>query len=262
MPKTNLKSKKESKKISGPRATRSVAPVSIGYQPPKPQFHTLPTKEGCAAYAGVDYIGALESTTSAQNDGYKNMNVLTVASFPRLSQVADVFRRFRWKKLRYHLFGRSASTQKGVLGFASMINDISADDVSVNTEAEIKNMEGCITLKGWESGVHIVDVNAQGFRWYNCSYDSGTGAYTCNPGFTYFSLPATTAAGDLSFDVYVEYEVVFDVAIPAGIQDPPPLLRRGTAPTELPPTSPTSLESQIDTLRNALQKLEAKRTTQ
>lgn len=246
MPKNISKSRKESKKILGPKPLRSMAPVSVGYQPPKPQFRAVPTKEGCAAYAGVDYVGSIDSTTSAQNDGWKNMNVLTATSFPRLSQVANVFRRFRLKKLKYHLYGKSASTQRGVLGFSSMVDDINGDDPSVNTEAEIKNMEGAISLKGWESGVHVVDVGAQGLKWYNCSYEVGSSFTTFNPGYTYLSLPATAAAGDLSWDVYVEYEVVFDVAIPSGIQDTPPKRERN------------NLDSEIEKLRAALRKLEGR----
>jgi hypothetical protein len=213
MPKNKRVSLKKPQKTT---VRRTVAPVSVGFQPPEPSFRSVTPSKGCAAYAGVDFIGQLSSTTSAQATSYLTMFCGDATAFPRLSGISKTFRRYYFKKLKYHLMGRSASTQKGNIGFSSMVDDHYAADASVNSETEVKNMQGCLVLKGWEGGTHVVDTGAQGFKWYTC--DSGESAdYIFNPGFTYFAMPLTAAAGDLSWDVYVEYEIEFDIAIASTI---------------------------------------------
>ncbi len=119
--------------------------------------------------------------------------------------MADLFLRYRWKKLVYHFIGKSASTQAGVGAWASFILDGNSTTITVNTEAIIKNAKNALVLKGWESGRHEVEVSAQGPRWYNNDADS----VPFSPGNLAHFLPQTTANSDLSWDVYVEYDVEF-----------------------------------------------------
>lgn len=193
------------------KSVRSTAPVSVGYQPPEPSFRSIVPKDGCAAYRGVDYVTALNSATSIVVGGYRS---LMPSFLPRLAQISSVFRRYKYRKMIWHLIGRSASTQKGVVGFASIVDDTASPDLHVLTESDVKNIQGCLVLKGWESGRHVVDVAAQGVKWYTTDVDDGLAV---SPGYTYIYTPATTANGDLSWDLYVEYEVEFDIAVTADI---------------------------------------------
>lgn len=163
---------------------------------------------GCAAYRGADYLGTLESQAASAIAG--PWLSLSPTNTPRLIAIATAFRRYRYRRLTFHLIGRSASTQRGVIGFATMIDDSNNADGSIITESSVKNLQGCLVLKGWESGRHVVDVEAQGLKWY--TPDDLEGEHH-TPGFTYYSLPQTTANGDLAWDVYVEYDVEFDLAV-------------------------------------------------
>lgn len=236
MPKQSKKTKSVSKKTPPRRlqsSVRSIAPVAIEYQPPKSAFSSRAPRRGCAGYQGCDFVGTISSTTSLQATSFGILNPLNAAVFPRLSTVALNFRRYRYEALRFHLFGRSASTQKGVIGFSSMIDDFRDADVDVNTEARVKNMQNCTVLRGWESGVHHVDVQAQGPNWYSCDNAEPNGFNNTNPGCTYFTIPATTAAGDLQWDLYVEYSIDFDISVLQAVntfRDSPGGGRQATTP--------------------------------
>lgn len=195
------------------------APVAKSYEAPRPRFESaIPVTPGASArYVGCDYIGNDSSSNSASSTGgLYAMAAFVAASFPRLSAIADVFLRYRFRRLRYFLIGKSASTQAGTGSWASFVIDATTTSITTNTEAIIKNAEGALVLKGWESGVHEVDVNAAGPKWYNCDGDSTP----YNLGTFCHYLPQTTAAGDLSWDVYVEYDVEFAEAVAAATVTP------------------------------------------
>lgn len=205
-------------KISSPRARKNTGlskqtnvPVAYAYKAPKPRFESkVPITSGASArYVGCDYVGAINSSSAAVNNGTNSLAAFTASVFPRLSAIADVFLRYRYRSLKFHLIGRSASTQAGTGAFASFVLDGATSTITVNTEAIIKNAEGALVLKGWESGVHTVDVEAAGPKWYNCDADS----VPFTPGALVQYIPQTTANNDLSWDLYVEYDVEFAEAV-------------------------------------------------
>lgn len=210
MPNTKQKSKNESSRKRNPRRSTlqtPFAPVSMAYRAPQPGFRSLPPSEGAdARYHGCDFVGQDSSLSASTSPGaLYPLAAFYASAFPRLSVMADLFLRYRWKKLVYHFIGRSASTQAGVGAWASFILDANTNSLTVNTEAIIKNAKNALVLKGWESGRHEVEISACGPRWYNNDVDS----VPFTPGNLCHFLPQTTANGDLSWDVYVEYDVEF-----------------------------------------------------
>jgi hypothetical protein len=220
MPKQNKKQKLSGMKVSRPaRRAESVAltslrrqaPVAEPYQAPQPSFRAKAPKEGSACYAGVDYVGNVGSSSSAASVGLLTDIYPTNANFcPRLAAIADVYLRYKWKKIILHFIGKSASTQAGAGAFSSLITDGSTSGITVNTEAIIKNTQGCLVVKGWESGRHRVDVEACGLKWYNTDNSANN-----QIGGVVYYIPQTTANNDLSWDYYVEYEIEFDEAVAA-----------------------------------------------
>jgi hypothetical protein len=92
----------------------------------------------------------------------------------------------------------------------SLVSDMaSTSEVDVTTESAVKNTENCLVIKGWEDGIHDVPLHASGLKWYNVDNDEQY-AYQ---GSIWKYLPATAAAGDLTWDCYAEYEVEFDEAV-------------------------------------------------
>lgn len=179
----------------------------MAYRAPQPGLRSaLPSAGADARYVGCDFIGQDSSLSASTSTGaLYSLAAFNATGFPRLSVMADLFLRYRWKKLVYHFIGRSASTQAGVGAWASFILDSTTGTITVNTEAIVKNAKNALVLKGWESGRHEVEVSACGPRWYNNDLDS----VPFSPGNVAHFLPQTTANGDLSWDVYVEYDVEF-----------------------------------------------------
>lgn len=191
--------------------TKNRAPVALSFSQPQPKFEVMkPRKGGCAAYRGVDFVKTLASATSATNLQDQMIELGIGAStplFPRLRAIAQAFRKYYFHRIRLILVGRSASTQKGNIGFATLMGSGEAGTI---TESIVKNTENCAVVRGWETGYHDVLTEAQQFNWY--SVDTEDEVSQAIVGYTIYSTPATTAAGDLQWDLYAEYEVEFDLA--------------------------------------------------
>ena len=206
-----------------PRAPRARAPIMIcdPYEPfapvatatARPQVgmrSVPPSRDATARFEGVDYIDSIDSSSSNATIGlYQDIRALNATMFPRLAAIADVFLRYRLRKLRFHLIGKSASTQAGVIGFGSVIDDLQGAVVTITTDEQVKNTEGCLVIKGWENGSHNVKVSAGGVKWYTTDTQGIPDGY----GAVFISVPQTTNAGDLSWDLYVEYDVEFSESL-------------------------------------------------
>lgn len=189
------------------------APIAFGSSVPRTSFRTLVPRMGSASFAGCDYYGSIASATTATVATLSTgISARNGTIFPRLSGLAAAFLKYKFRKLHFILLGQSPSTQKGNIGFMSLVNDLPASaEADVTTDARVKNTEGCLVIKGWESGRHVVKCDAAGLRWYNVDLnDTGAVSYL---GSVWYSIPATTAAGDLTWDVYVEYEIDLDEAV-------------------------------------------------
>lgn len=236
---------------------KRAAPVAESFVVPKPEFRvSMPRQGGCAAYRGTDFIGTLASTTSAQAIEWDSIHLdsLQNSIFPRLAAIARVFKEYHFHKLKFHLCGRSASTQKGNLGFVTLVQQNVETNTDV-TELSIKNSENCLVVRGWESGSHVSITSGQPLKWQSVDASDAQGG-EFQYGIILISIPATAAAGDLAWDLYAEYDVEFNIAVGATLNGtPPPLRQRSTKPaptkSDLPPTEET-----IALLRQRLSQLE------
>lgn len=189
------------------------APNAFGSMVPRTSFTSLTPRRGSASFRGCDYFGSIASATTATVTSLSTgINARNAALFPRLASLASIFLKFSFRKLSFVLLGQSPSTQRGNIGFMSIVNDLPASaETGVTTDARVKNTEDCLVIKGWENGRHVVKTDASGLKWYNTDQnDTGAVSYI---GSVWYSIPATVAAGDLTWDVYVEYEIDLDEAV-------------------------------------------------
>jgi hypothetical protein len=144
--------------------------------------------------------------------------------------------------------------------------DASTTSIVVNTETIVKNAEGALVLKGWESGSLDVNVDAAGTRWYNNDADTILSAVGAVCQF----IPQTTNAADLSWDQYVEYEVEFAEPVAGATISPLTKERRdkklqeflsnmGKPRVEIPDIE--DLDKEITKLRKKLCDLECRKTS-
>lgn len=198
-------------------APRRNAPVAMNTSVPRVYFQQAsPSMGGVVRYRGVDYVGAFTSSTSAVNALIYDVTMVNNVLFPRLSAIASVFAKYHLHKLRFIFRGKSASTQPGNLGFGGIINDGLGGSLTVASEAAIKNLQGCLTVKGWEDGVYTMPVHESGLTWHTIDSDGNTDLNGSSYGPVFRSMPATTASGDLAWDLYVEYDAEFAGAVASG----------------------------------------------
>lgn len=219
--KNKNKSKTRGNRPRGNPSTRAHdAPVATHTSVPRVYFQQAsPAKGGVVRYRGVDYVGAFTSSTSAINALIYDVTMVNTVLFPRLSAIASVFAKYHLHRMRFIFRGKSASTQPGNLGFGGIVNDGLGGTFTVATEAGIKNLQGCLTVKGWEDGVYDMPVRESGLTWHTIDADGNTDLNGSSYGPVYRSIPATTAAGDLSWDLYVEYDAEFAGAVANGAVD-------------------------------------------
>jgi len=262
---TAKKQNNKPKPLRKARAPRARVPITIcdPYEPSAPvamatsrpqvgMRSSPPSRDATARFEGVDYIDSIDSSSSNATIGlYQDIRALNATMFPRLSAIADVFLRYRLRKLRFHLIGKSASTQAGVIGFGSVIDDLQGSVVTITTDEQVKNTEGCLVIKGWENGSHEVKVSSGGVKWYTTDTQGIPDGY----GAVFISVPQTTAAADLSWDLYVEYDVEFSESL-AGSSVSGMMREREKA--KIDPIAAT--KAQIEVLQQQLETL--KSTTQ
>ena len=97
-----------------------------------------PGAEACIT--GVDFIGNLASGTSLVVHEYP-INATRAGTFPRLSAMAAVFRRYWFKRIRVWVYGIDAATQSGYIAVTSLVTDDLSSVATLDTEAELLNNE-------------------------------------------------------------------------------------------------------------------------
>lgn len=204
---------KKSSQKRNPRRQAFDAPVSMATRVPRVHFGSVsPTRGGSLRIRGCDYYGEINSSTLGSVAALGSISLGSSSPFPRLAEIAKVFLKFRFDKLIVRLVGRTATTQAGNCGLMSLVNDLPASaETDVVNEAIVKNTENCLVLKGWENGEHRVPLEASGYKWYMVDEDDTGSKFSQGSIWRY--IPGTAVAGDLSWDVYLEYECEFDEAV-------------------------------------------------
>lgn len=180
------------------------------------QQFMAPSKKGSEArVVGIDFVATLSSSTTQNLLALYILNPKDSTSFPRLSAIAGVWCRYFFRKLRFHIFGISAATQKGYTVMASFVNDDLAQDPAITNEAQLLNLENVAVGRPWSYSIHEVNLGAQGLEWYTCDGSASTpaGEYV---GKALAGAATTAVAGDIQYQVYVEYDVEFAVRSAVG----------------------------------------------
>lgn len=201
-------------KMSPPGIVEAPAAMDICRPEISQRFLTSTYKGSEGKVIGVDFIGTVASATSAAITSYV-INARNATTFPRLSAIASAFRRFKFQRVRFHLFGLSGSNSGGYCAATSIITDDLGTQASPTTEAQILNSEGVALARPWSFTIHDVDTDAQGLEWYSTDTSAGPTEFGEAPGIVYFYVSATANAGDNNWQVYVEYEV--DLSVRAAV---------------------------------------------
>lgn len=191
----------------------SEAPLALDVSRPLVHQRFLaPTQKGSEArVVGVDFISTFGSSTTANFLGALTLNPRNSTVFPRLSSIASVWCRYSFKKLRFHVFGISAATQRGYTAASSFVNDDLGTVPSVTTEAQILNLENVAVGRPWSYVYHDVNLGALGLDWYTCDTTDSVSPNGEAIGSLILGAATTTAANDILFQLYVEYDVEFCV---------------------------------------------------
>jgi hypothetical protein len=98
-----------------------------------------------------------------------------------------------------------------------------------------------------------VEVSASGLKWLVSDTNSLATGVGSMLGDTFYSIEATAAAGDLSWDIYVEYDIEFaDAWLPAGIDLKSSTLRKETATAVTSDETIRKLLEEIQRLKKAV----------
>lgn len=208
-PKGSLPSKAKKAGATRPKKAVPIAYDMSGEIRSIPMRVLPPSRRGSdVRVVGRDYSMAVNSATSAA----ATAQVITMNStlFPRLVQQAYLYQNYRFNRLSFLFVGRSASTQKGNIGVGSIISLRDTGSYTVDTEAAVKNLENAVVIQGFLTGSHEVPIGESALNWYPVYDASGTAGDSLQRiGTLFWWITATTAAGDLSWDLYVDYDIEF-----------------------------------------------------
>lgn len=196
-------------RFSGANAVE--APLAM--DAPRPmvaQRFRAPSHQGSEGrVTGVDYIGAFDSTNLGYTITPFILNARNLTTFPRLSEIAGVWRRYYFKKLRFHLFGLAAATQSGYVAMSSLVTDDLATQTTPTTDVQILNQENVAVGRPWSFIDHDVNLGGLGLKWYTTDVSNSTSEFGEAIGRAFLGIPQTTASADIRVQVYVEYDVEF-----------------------------------------------------
>lgn len=168
-------------------------------------------------FAGRDWYGTLASATT---DTVASLGIINPQRnstlFERLSKVSVDFAMFRFRKLVFHIVGMSPSTSKGSLAFTAFVNDGLGGGAAISNEASVKNTGNALIMRGDKSGKYSVRCNSM---WLALDTNIGANTVGNSLGTLYHFIDGTPGAGDLSFDVWIDYVCEFRDPIRPGTTD-------------------------------------------
>jgi len=130
----------------------------------------------------------------------------STSTFPRLSSIASVFRKYAFNKLRVVAVGVTSSTQAGAMTGAPTYES-PTDGATAITIAEARNREGQDTTKLWEVNVVEFDTRKASVPWYTV-ITTGNDADISFFG-EYHNVVDMTSAALAYADLFIEYDVEF-----------------------------------------------------
>lgn len=245
-------------------------PVATVYRLPKVELVSLAPKQGgCERFRGVDFVTTLSSATTAVTGTWQRIYVLNSTLFPRLSQEAALFERWKFHKLRIWIYGKSSSTAPGTITMTSAVNDGFGGSLAATTESQIKNLGSPCEVRGQDASFHEVDCAASGLKWLVTDTDALAAVTGSQLGLAIYYIDPTAVAGDLKYSVYVEYDIEFDIRTAANSNNFARRMEliRNSRPwdseqeqNEEPVRENPGLETQLQTLQRRLKDFEQKRS--
>lgn len=201
----------------GPGAKRYAAPVQMGSvrttQGAKSRPFTVTHRESLGTILSPG-TGFTVSKAIAVNPGLP-------ASFPWLSNIAQQYETYKFKKIRYCYETRSSTANSGVV---IMVTNYDASESAFTSTQQAENYRGATVGQPWISFCH--DLTKASMNDYNRHYNragaqvAGTDIKTYDVGnFSLLLSGVSIAAGQLLGELYVEYTVdLFDprVQVPIG----------------------------------------------
>lgn len=205
----------QKKNIEVRRKQVSSAPVALSYDQPKIGFKTAaPTRKGASArVVGIDYVGPYATNAVANTYGdyvfevYPNNSTL----FTRLGTIALAYELFAFNKCRLRAVGVAASTLPGSMTVAPDMYP----NGSGFTAAGIRNQEGQVTKKFWETAACDYDCSRATRPWFLVD-PSGTASDTDSKlGDFHLGLDGTATPSTVVCDLFVEYDIEFAQCVAA-----------------------------------------------
>lgn len=195
------------------------APLAMDTARPKVcQSFKNPTHKGSEGrVTGVDFVGKYNSSSLSYTIQTFALNARNATVFPRLSAIATVWRRYYFRRLRFHLFGIAAATQRGYTAMSSLVTDDLATLITPSTESQILNQEQVAIGRPWSYVCHEVNLGGLGLEWYTCDAGDGASEFGEYIGRAFLGIPQTTTDADIEIQVYVEYDVEFCQRIAASL---------------------------------------------
>lgn len=199
------------------------APVALDMSRPiVSQRFMKPSHKGSEGrVTGVDFVGTVDSVAATYLITTYNINARNVTLFPRLSAIASVWRRYYPRKLKFHLFGINAATQRGYVAMSSLVTDDLATLTTPTTEAQILNQENIAVGRPWSYTCHTVNLGGLGLLWYSSDSTQSNTEFGEFIGRAFLGIPGTSANADISVQVYVEYDFEFCQRITASLVPAP-----------------------------------------
>jgi hypothetical protein len=190
------------RQVNAGQINSSLAPVATGYIKPEVSFRSMaPITRGAEVrFVGCDYIGSVSTSSSAASDNVYDIIPGDTTTFPRLSNLAAIFAKYRFLGLRFFIVAKAPSTFAGDMTSCMVYEGTNSGSLS---EVEVKNRVGSVTGKFWENHLFETDCGKQSLLWLE-NFNSADNTRV----FGYYHLFTEIGASAIPVaDIFVEYDV-------------------------------------------------------
>jgi len=203
------KRQRVSKDRALPRGAMGSAPVAYGVVRPDVKFRSAsPSRRGSEMRViGCDYLGSVSTSATTAQDNTYQVAPYELSTFPRLTDIAAVFGKYAFNRLRFYVVGKAASTLAGDMTSAFAYDGL--DGGTALTESQIKNRSGQVTSKFWENHVMEIDCSRATVPWFISPQVESGSTDTNTFGWYHIFTEATSSGAAAVADVFVEYDVEF-----------------------------------------------------
>lgn len=196
-------------RTNNPRGARPEAPASQGFgSMPNPHFRSMaPTRKGAESrFVGCDYLGSLESSTSATVDSVYAISPIVGGTFPRLSVIGTVYGKYAFNKLKFTVVGTAGSQQSGAMTGCPVYESKNAGGTTLSV-AQARNREGQRTTSLWQTNTVVYDCAKATLDWFPVLDTSNL--QDISIWGEYHNVVDVTSTAISYGDLFVEYDIEF-----------------------------------------------------